>query len=113
MRRFVVLCAFATAMSATTALAGLIHGIVRFGGKPVGEGTTVSIRQGDQGPTRVGTTDKNGTYRVNVPEEGWCTLSVTYKKKTPNSIKVYSFKTGVRYNLVLEIVDGGLTLRKQ
>jgi hypothetical protein len=73
----------------------------------------VSITPPSGGDPIVGTTDKNGTYRVSVPKEGRCTLAVTYNTSTSDSIHIYSYRNPVRCNLVLEDVRGELKLRRE
>jgi hypothetical protein len=56
--------------------------------------------------------DKLGSYRLFVPEQGKCTLSVKYGDVSPQ-MTVNSFDDSARYNLVLEKKDGKLSLRSE
>lgn len=96
------------AFSCTTAPAGEIYGTVKEGGKPVKAGTKIEVKcaKGSYGAD----TDKLGSYRLFVPEQGKCTLSVKAGAASPQMI-VHSFEDSARYNLVLEKKDGKPALR--
>jgi hypothetical protein len=57
-------------------------------------------------------TDKFGSYRLNVKEEGRCILTVVYEKQ-PLELTVFSYKEATRYDLIVERKDGKLTLRRK
>jgi hypothetical protein len=102
-----VLC---IAIFCTTALAGEIYGTVKEGGKPVQTGTKVEVKCAKGSYS--GETDKLGSYRLFVPEQGKCTLSVKSGDVSPQ-MAVHSFEDSARYNLVLEKKDGKPSLRSE
>jgi hypothetical protein len=103
---------------ASPAWAGRIFGDITMGGKPVPEGLQVSITQplADKDSTAAGAdttkTDKFGSYKLNVKTEGKCLLTLVYEKQ-PVQLAVFSYKVATRYDLILEKVDGKLTLRRK
>jgi hypothetical protein len=57
-------------------------------------------------------TDKFGSYKLTVKQEGKCTLLVTVEKQ-PLSLEVFSYKEPTRYDLIVEKKDGKLGLRRK
>lgn len=98
------------AISCATAMAGEIYGTIKEGGKPVKAGTKVEVKcaKGSYGAE----TDKLGSYRLFVPEQGKCTLSVKSGDVAPQ-MAVHSFEDSARYNIVLEKKDGKPALRSE
>ena len=62
------------AIACTTALAGEFYGTIREGGKPVKAGTKVDVKCAKGAYSAE--TDNLGSYRLFVPEQGKCVLSV-------------------------------------
>ena len=108
--RKVFLAMLCLAISCTTALAGEIYGTVKEGGKPIKAGTKVEVKCAKGSYSAE--TDKLGSYRVFVPEQGKCTLSVKSSDSTPQ-MTVNSFEDSARYNLVLDKKDGKSSLRSE
>ena len=108
--RKVCLAVLCIAISCTTALAGEIYGTVKEGGKPVQAGTKVEVKCAKGSYSAE--TDKLGSYRLFVPEQGKCTLSVKSGDGSPQ-MAVHSFEDSARYNLVLEKKDGKSSLRSE
>jgi len=108
--RKVFLAMLCLAISCTAALAGEIYGTVKEGGKPIKAGTKVEVicAKGSYSAE----TDKLGSYRLFVPEQGKCTLSVKSGDAAPQ-MTVHSFEDSARYNLVLEKKDGKPALRSE
>jgi len=108
--RNIFLAMLCLAISCTTALAGEIYGTIKEVGKPIKAGTKVEVKcaKGNYSAE----TDKFGSYRVFIPEQGKCTLSVKSDGVAPQ-ITVTSFEDSVRYNLVLEKKDGKPALRSE
>lgn len=108
--RKVYLAVLCIAISCTTALAGEIYGTVKEGGKPVQAGTKVEVKcpKGSYSAE----TDKLGSYRLFLPEQGKCTLTVKSGDVSPQ-MAVHSFEDSARYNLVLEKKDGKTSLRSE
>lgn len=107
----VVLSVAAAVGLATNAHAGRIFGDISFGGKPVSAGTRVVVSRAG-GAADTTETDKFGSYKLLVKEEGKATLRVVYEK-TPLEIAVFSNKEATRYDLVIEKKDGKLSLRRK
>jgi len=108
--RKVFLAMLCLAISYTTALAGEIYGTVKEGGKPIKAGTKVEVKCAKGSYSAE--TDKLGSYRVFVPEQGKCTLSVKSSDGSPQ-MTVNSFEDSARYNLVFDNKDGKSSLRSE
>ncbi|MBE0568445.1 MAG: hypothetical protein IH577_02060 [Deltaproteobacteria bacterium] len=96
------------AISCTTALAGEIYGTIKESGKPVKAGTKVEVKCAKGSYSAE--TDKLGSYRLFLPEQGKCTLSVKSGDASPQ-LTVHSFEDSARYNLLIEKKDGKPSLR--
>ena len=103
-----ILSALLLVAAPSLAAAGEIYGSIKEDGKPAKQGLKVEVVCGEA--TVAADTDANGAYRLFVPEEGKCALTVTIGEEKP-SITVHSFEDSARYNLVLEKKDGKYTLR--
>jgi hypothetical protein len=108
--RKVFLAMLCLAISCTTALAGEIYGTVKEGGKPVKAGTKLEVKCAKGSYSAE--TDNLGSYRLFVPEQGKCTLTVKASDASPQ-MTVNSFEDSSRYNLVLEKKDGKSSLRSE
>src|SRR5512141_2484014 len=108
--RKVFLVMLCLAISCTTALAGEIYGTVKEGGKPVKAGTKLEVKCAKGSYSAE--TDNLGSYRLFVPEQGKCTLTVKASDASPQ-MTVHSFEDSSRYNLVLEKKDGKSSLRSE
>lgn len=97
-------------ISCTTALAGEIYGTVKEGGKPVKAGTRVEVKCAKGSYSAE--TDKLGSYRLFVPDQGKCILTIKSGDVAPQ-MTVHSFEDSARYNLVLETKDGKPALRSE
>ena len=108
--RKIFLATLCLAILCTGALAGEFYGTIKEGGKPVKPGTKVEVKcaKGSYSAD----SDKLGSYRVFVPEQGKCTLSVKSGNPAPQ-MTVHSFEDSTRYNLVLEKKDGKSSLRSE
>jgi hypothetical protein len=108
--RNIFLAMLCLAIFCTTALAGEIYGTIKEAGKPIKAGTKIEAKcaKGSYGAE----TDKIGSYRLFVPEQGKCTLSVKSGDVAPQ-MTVHSFEDSARYNLVLEKKDGKTVLRSE
>ena len=98
------------AIACTTALAGEFYGTIKEGGKPIKAATKIEVKCAKGSYTTE--TDKLGSYRVFVPEQGKCALSVKSGDVAPQ-MTVHSFEDSARYNLVLEKKDGKSSLRSE
>jgi hypothetical protein len=106
----VFLAMLCLAISYTTVLAGEIYGTVKEGGKSIKAGTKIEVKCAKGSYSAE--TDKLGSYRLFVPEQGKCTLSVKSSDGSPQ-MTVNSFEDSARYNLALEKKDGKSSLRSE
>lgn len=91
--------------------AGELYGTVYEGSAKVGEGTELSIScSGKDYPAAK--TDKGGAYHLEVAETGKCNLTVKHKGAAA-STEVVSFADGAQLDLLLELKDGKLTVRRK
>jgi hypothetical protein len=110
--RVLVIAAAASAL-ATTAFAGRIFGDISLDGKPLPAGVKLKITHpGTNAVADSTTTDKFGSYKLLVKEEGKTTLTVFYENK-PLELAVFSNKEATRYDLVVEKKDGKPGLRRK
>ena len=125
MRWIVIASVILSVCSATSnATAGRIFGDIKMDGKPVPAGLTVKIAlapaasdtsaKSKAAPVVVDTTltDKFGSYKLIVKQEGKCVLTLMYAKQ-PLTLEVFSYKDPTRYDLILEKKDGKLSLRRK
>ena len=85
--------------------AGQVYGTIVMDGKGVG-GANIEIQCGDA--TTPGTTGADGSYRINVPQQGQCTLSLPSHGKAsamifsgpnPSAFNFELVKAGDKYEL--------------
>ena len=95
---------------ASPALAGEVYGTITDGRKPIATGVKVEIAL--SGKVYAAETDKFGSYRIVVKEQGRCTLTVHFKEQSP-SVKLFSYDRSTRYDWILETKDGNLSLRRK
>ena len=97
----------------TEAIAGKIFGDVSIDGKPVAAGIKLRITHpGATATADTAVTDKFGSYKLMVKEEGKSVLTIVYEK-TALGLPVFSNKEATRYDLVVEKKDGKLSLRRK
>ena len=119
---FVVLTA-TLCLTASNASAGRIYGDIKLAGKPVPAGLVLTIAvvqpsaPGDtikRVPAVVDTaiTDKFGSYKLAVKQEGKCILTLMYEKQAL-TLEVFSYKEATRYDLILEKKDGKLSMKRK
>ena len=90
--------------------AGQVYGTIVMDGKGVG-GATVQITCGSAAAV-TGTTAADGAYRINVPQQGQCTLALPAYAGA--SIVVFSSPNPALYNLELvRLADGKHELRRR
>jgi hypothetical protein len=105
------LCAIAS--TATAACAGKFFGDISLDGKPLAAGVKVKIlRPGSSIVADSTTTDKFGSYKLMVKEDGKTVLRVLHENK-PLELAVFSNKEAMRYDLVIEKKDGKPGLRRK
>jgi len=120
----IVSLALLVSLAASNASAGRIFGDIKLDGKPVPAGLTVMIvlappasapgAKPKPAPIVADTavTDKVGSYKLTVKQEGKCILTLVYEKQVL-TLEVFSYKEATRYDLVLEKKDGKLSLRRK
>jgi hypothetical protein len=118
-QKLIALVVLLTCSIPASALAARVFGDIKMDGKPLPEGVPVKVSrpvaEGAKGPAPTAdstATDKYGSYKLVVKEEGKCALTILYEKQAL-SIDVFSNKEATRYDLVLEKKDGKLTLRRK
>ena len=97
---------------APTAHAGKLFGDIKVDGKPVAAGVKVKVKPPGEAAAVETTTDKFGSFKMVVKEEGKCTLTVVYEKSNLD-LTVFSTKEATRYDLVIEKKEGKNTLRRK
>ena len=110
MRKFALILTV-VALATATSVAGEIYGKITEGGAAVGESATVSVKCGAKAyPGQK--TDKTGSYHLNVQEAGKCTLTVALKGQSA-SLEVVSYDDPVQVDIVAEVKDGKLAVRRK
>lgn len=121
MRLQVSVALIMVAVAASSASAGRLFGDVKMSDKPAPEGMLITVQaaakpadkeKGASAPIDTVVTDKVGSYKVMVKEEGKYTLTVHVGKKTA-VLEVFSYKEPTRYDLIVEEKDGKLTVRRK
>jgi len=115
MRPFVIVIASIAALCliSTGACAGKIFGDITADGKPIAAGVKIKVtRPGTAAVADTAVTDKLGSYKLTVKEEGKFTLTVLYEKR-PLELAIFSNKEATRYDLVVEKKEGKLILRRK
>jgi len=106
-----VLVAFAS--TATSALAGKIFGDISMDGKPLPAGVKIKVTHpGTNVVADSTTTDKFGSFKLMVKEDGKTVLTVMHENK-PLELAVFSNKEAMRYDLVIEKKEGKPGLRRK
>ena len=91
--------------------AGQVYGTIVLDGKGVG-GANIEIQCGSAAAA-TGTTAADGAYRINVPQQGQCTLVLPGHAGKP-SVMVFSSPNPALYNLELvKGADGNFALKRR
>lgn len=103
---------FAFALSAWAVLsAGQIYGTIVADNQPVKD-TEIEIKCGEEAPLK-GKTAADGAYRINVPQEGQCSLTLPTYAGRP-SATVFSTPNPALYNFaVVKDADGKFELKRR
>ncbi len=125
MRRIVMISLMLwVGLAASSAYAGRIFGDIKLDGKPVPPGVPVMIAvvppasaegaKKSPAPVMIDstTTDKFGSYKLTVKQEGKCLVTLLMEKQAP-TLEVFSYKEATRYDLILEKKDGKLFLKRK
>jgi hypothetical protein len=100
---------------ATDAHAGRLFGDITFDGKPLPAGAVVTVAvvtAAATSPADSTTTDKFGSYKLNVAGEGKCLLTLVHEGQTATLV-VFSYQNPTRYDMVLEKIEGKLVLKRR
>lgn len=108
--RRIALMVVALSFAAPIVQAGELFGKVVEGTSSVGEGASLEVKCG--GKSYAAKTDKSGSYRVVVAETGKCSMTVTYKGQS-GSVEFASYDDPVQVDLVVEVKDGKLSVRRK
>jgi hypothetical protein len=102
--------AFAVYLSAVVS-AGPIYGTIVAENQPVKD-TDIEIKCGEDAPLK-GKTAADGAYRINVPKEGQCSLTLpTYAGKP--SVSIFSTPNPTLYNFALvKTAEGKFELKRR
>jgi hypothetical protein len=87
-----------------------VYGTITQGDKPVAAGVKVEISI--SGKLYTAETDKFGSYRVPVKEKGKCTITI-HVTQGEASAGLYAYDKATRYDWVLQVTDGELSLRRK
>lgn len=112
MRPLTIGLCFAFALSASAVLsAGQIYGTIVADNQPVKD-TDIEIKCGEEAPLK-GKTAVDGAYRINVPQEGQCSLTLPTYAGRP-SATVFSTPNPALYNFaVVKDADGKFELKRR
>lgn len=100
------------ALSASAVLsAGPIYGTIVADGEPLKD-TDIEIKCGDDAPSK-GKTAADGAYRINVAQQGQCSLSLPTHMGKPSAM-IFSTPNPTLYNFqVVKGADGKVELRRR
>ena len=92
--------------------AGQIYGTIVSEGKGL-KGANIEIQCGSTATAATGTTAADGAYRINVPQQGQCTLALP-DQAGPPSVVVFSTPNPSLYNFdLVKLSDGKFELRRR
>lgn len=92
-------------------LAGQVYGTILSGGQPL-KGVDVQIQCGTETPV-TGPTSAEGAYRLNVPQQGQCTLSLPKHEGKP-SATIFSSPNPAAFNFELvKVAEGKYELKRR
>jgi hypothetical protein len=107
MRRFTFLC-LGTILFSAVLQAGQIYGSIILDGKGLAK---ASIEITCQGSVTTGVTSADGAYRIDVPQQGQCTLALTGYGRA--SAVVFSYANPSQYDFELVNINGTYQLRRR
>lgn len=110
MRPMTSVCLAIAVMVPAVVHAGQVYGTIVMDGKGVG-GTNVEITCGSEGAVK-GTTAADGAYRINVPQQGQCTLVLPDQAGKPSAM-IFSSPNPALYNFELIKAGNGYELKRR
>ena len=104
------LCLAFVLFASAVLYAGQIYGTIVLDGQPV-KGASIEIQCGKDEPVK-GTTAADGSYRINVAQQGQCTL--TLPSYSGSSASIFSGPNPSAYNYELtKLADGKYELKRR
>ena len=98
-------------VAAVPLLAGQVYGTILSGGQPL-KGADVQIQCGTETPV-TGPTTADGAYRLNVPQQGQCTLSLPKHEGKPSAV-IFSTPNPAAFNFdLVKAGDGKFELKRR
>ena len=111
MKRVNGLCLALVLLGSAVVYAGQIYGTIVSGGQPLKD-ASIEIQCGNEAAV-TGSTGGDGAYRINVPQQGQCTLVLPAFDGRP-SATVFSAPNPASYNFELaKLPDGKYELRRR
>ena len=110
MRAITYVCLAAALAIPSIAHAGQVYGTIVMDGKGLG-GANVEITCGSD-PAVKGTTAGDGAYRINVPQQGQCTLVLPDQAGKPSAM-VFSTPNPALFNFELVKAGNGYELKRR
>ena len=102
--------AFALCASAVLS-AGQIYGTIVADGQPIKD-TDIEIKCGEEAPSK-GKTAADGAYRINVPQQGQCTLALPKHEGRPSAV-IFSSQNPAAFNFdLVKNADGKFELKRR
>lgn len=95
---------------AASTFGGEIYGTIKESGKPIAKDIPVTIELNGKAYSKP--TDEFGSYRIIVAETGKGTAKIVFKEQ-PIDCEIQSYSTPVRFDLVIENVNGKYLLKRQ
>src|SRR5262245_36064889 len=111
MKPFATMCLAFVLLVPAVVNAGQIYGTSVFEGQGL-ESAAIEIQCGKDEPVK-GTTAADGSYRINVPQQGQCTLTLPSYMGSP-SASIFSGPNPAAYNYELtKLADGKYELKRR
>lgn len=91
--------------------ADMVYGVIKADGKPVGKGVKIEVLV-KQAVIDSTLTNKKGAYRLMIAGHKEVVFRITYGDQTP-TITVFVYDQPVRYNILLERIEGKYRARRE
>ena len=105
------LCVAVALLAPAVLSAGQIYGTIVSGGQPV-NGADIEIQCGKEAPV-TGVTAADGAYRINVPQQGQCTLALPKHEGRPSAV-IFSSPNPAAFNFdLVKNADGKFELKRR
>jgi hypothetical protein len=111
MKRSTIACVAFALLAPAVAVAGQIYGTIVLDGQGV-KSVAIEIQCGKEEAV-MGTTAADGSYRINIPQQGQCTLRLPSYEGRP-SASIFSGPNPAAYNYELvKLADGKYELKRR